>query len=74
MNFSIGKTHYFQSIGFNPKYWRKSLDGEYALVHYDLIKEVANERWLTIYQHDSEEFTDLMNGPEWTEEEEEVPE
>lgn len=72
MNFAIGNTEYFQSLGFNTEHWRKSLDGTSAVVHYDTVQFLADESQITLYRHDDQAFKDVMMSKEWTEEVEEV--
>ncbi|MFD2829246.1 hypothetical protein [Corticicoccus populi] len=68
MKYSIGKLLYFNELGFNTEHWRKSLNGEYAVVHYDTVKFVVDKDRLELYNHNSEEFIRLMNSSEWSEE------
>ena len=73
MKFAIGNTEYFKSVGFDPSHWRKSLDGKQALVHYELVRYVADKNKITVYQHDAPDFVALMEGDEWSEQEDEQP-
>lgn len=52
-----------------PEHARKSLDGSQVIFHKDFIAPVmerADE--VKSYEHDSPELTEILNGPEWTEE------
>ncbi|MEY8560128.1 hypothetical protein AALF85_05465 [Jeotgalicoccus halotolerans] len=71
MQFVVAETMLFNQLGFNTDKWRKSLNGAYALVHYDLVEEpLKNETEYTVYRHDDAEFKKLMASDEWTEQEE----
>lgn len=72
MTFAIGKTDYYQSLGFDTTHWRKSLDGTQAVVHYDTVQYVAEDSKITLYRHDDKAFKDVMESAEWMEQE--VPE
>lgn len=72
MNFAIGNTEYYDSLGFDTTNWRKSLDGTLAVVHYDTIQFLADESEVTLYRHDDKAFKDVMMSEEWTEKEEEL--
>ena len=71
MNFAIGNTEYFNSLGFDTTHWRKSLDGTRSVVHYDTVQFLADESEITIYRHDDEAFREVMMSKEWTEQLEE---
>lgn len=67
MKFAIAELNYFNSLGFDTTYWRKSLDGTKAIVHYDFAKVLCGDDKIEIYQHDNQEFLDIINGEEWVE-------
>ena len=71
MNFAIGNTEYYDSLGFDTTHWRKSLDGTQSVVHYDTVQFLADESEITIYRHDDEAFREVMLSAEWTEQVEE---
>ena len=66
MNFAIGNTEYYDSLGFDTSHWRKSVDGTRSVVHYDTVQFLADESEITIYRHDDKSFSDLMMSEEWT--------
>ena len=70
MNFAIGDTEYYNSLGFDTTHWRKSLDGTLSVVHYDTVQFLADDSKLTIYRHDDEAFREVMMSEEWSEKEE----
>ena len=67
MNFAIGNTEYYNSLGFNTTHWRKSLDGTQSVVHFDTVQFLADESEITVYRHDDETFREVMMSKEWTE-------
>ena len=67
MNFAIGNTEYYDSLGFDTTHWRKSLDGTQSVVHYDTVQFLADESEITLYRHDDEAFREVMMSKEWTE-------
>ena len=71
MNFAIGNTEYYDSLGFDTTHWRKSLDGAQSVVHYDTVQFLADESEVAIYRHDDEAFKEVMMSKEWTEQVEE---
>ena len=71
MNFAIGNTEYYDSLGFDTTHWRKALDGTQSVVHYDTVQFLADESEITIYRHDDDEFREVMMSKEWTEQMEE---
>ena len=71
MNFAIGNTEYYDSLGFDTTHWRKSLDGTQSVVHFDTVQFLADESKITIYRHDDDEFREVMMSEKWTEQVEE---
>lgn len=67
MNFAIGNTGYYNSLGFDTTHWRKSLDGTQSVVHYDTVHFLADESEITVYRHDDDAFREVMMSKEWTE-------
>lgn len=49
--------------------WRKSLDGQSVILHYDKIKPVITKQdIIPTYESDSQELQRILNSPEWKEE------
>ena len=72
MQFAVAETTLFNQLGFNTDKWRKSLDGTLALVHYDMVKRVLEQRTeYTLYRHDDETIREVMMSKEWMEQVEE---
>lgn len=71
MNFAIGNTEYYDSLGFDTTHWRKSLDGTQSVVHYDTVQFIADESEIMLYRHDDDTFKDVMMSKDWTEQVEE---
>lgn len=69
MNFAIGLTEYFQSLGFDTTHWRKSLDGTQAVVHLDTVALLIDDAKVEIYRHDDDAFKEILTSDEWTEKE-----
>lgn len=56
-----------------PEHARKSLDGSQVIFHKDFIAPVMERTdEVKSYEHDSPELAEILNGPEWTEETEEM--
>ena len=43
MKFCIANTSYWESIGYNPIHWRKSINGAKALCHLQFAKVLSGE-------------------------------
>lgn len=63
MKFSIATVEFWQSVGFDTENWRKSIDGNKALVHAkfaSVLVDLDNENVITL-DVDSEEFKQIIN-------------
>ena len=63
MKFSIATIEFWQSVGFDTTNWRKSIDGNKALVHdkfASVLVDLNNENVITL-DVDSEEFKQIIN-------------
>lgn len=50
-----------------PDEARKSIDGTKVILHHGFIQPVLTEDdEINIYQHDSAELSEILNGEEWT--------
>ena len=71
MNFVVSTVEFFESLGFNTKYWRKSLDESKTICHLEyaeiLVHDLENNENVDVLT--TEEARDLMATSEWTEEE-----
>ena len=71
MNFVVSTVEFFESLGFNTRYWRKSLDESKTICHLEyaeiLVHDLENNENVTILT--TEEARELMATSEWTEEE-----
>ena len=74
MKFVIAEISFFERLGYNTKYWRKSVDGKKTICHLEyaeiLVHDLENNENVTILT--TEEARELMGTSEWTEIEEEV--
>lgn len=70
MKFCIANTSYWESIGYNPIYWRKSIDGTKALCHLEygeiLAKNLDDNPNVQIYDNTDKQFQAILNSAEWT--------
>jgi len=70
MKFVIAEVEFFQRLGFNTHYWRKSIDENKAICHLEyaeiLVHNLENNEKVTILT--TEEARELMSTNEWTEE------
>lgn len=72
MKFAIGLVDFFESLGYNTKYWRKSVDGKKTICHLEyaeiLAYDLHNNSDVQIV--DAPEAQDIMATDEWSWEEE----
>lgn len=65
MKFAIAKTDYWKLKGFDVTEWRKSEDGELALVHDSfarmLLPDLDNDNNVKIYPFDSDELKEVID-------------
>ena len=70
MKFCIANTSYWESIGYNPIHWRKSIDGTKALCHLEygeiLAKNLDDNPNVEIFDTQDERFQGLLNSSEWS--------
>ena len=70
MKFCIANTSYWESIGYNPIHWRKSIDGTKALCHLEygeiLAKNLDDNPNVQIYDNTDKQFQAILNSAEWT--------
>ena len=69
MNFCIATVEYFNTLGFDTTYWRKSIDGTKSIAHDRFIKilvpEYLSDGNITTYQCPSVELDEVLNSEEW---------
>lgn len=65
MKFAIAKTAYWKLKGFDVTEWRKSEDGELALVHDSfarmLLPNIDNDNNVKIYPFDGDELKEVID-------------
>lgn len=65
MKFAIAKTDYWKLKGFDVTEWRKSEDGELALVHDSfarmLLPDLDSDNNVKIYPFDSDELKEVID-------------
>ena len=70
MKFCIANTSYWESIGYNPTHWRKSINGAKALCHLEygeiLAKKLEGNDNVQIYDNADSDFQKLLKSAEWT--------
>lgn len=69
MKFAIGLDKDFKQAGFDTKIWRKSVDGELALVHADHALPAIERTLVTVYDAKDPQFMELLASPEWVKDE-----
>ena len=74
MKFAVASTEYFREVGFNPDSWRKSVDGSLSMCHAELALTLADETMVDVYSHNSPDFNELLDSPEWNETQDELDE
>lgn len=69
MKFCIANTSYWESIGYNPIHWRKSINGTKALCHLEygeiLAKGLESNENVQIYDVIDEQFQSILASAEW---------
>lgn len=73
MKFVIAEIEFFQRLGYNTKYWRKSVDGKKTICHLEYAEILANdlENNTEVQIVDASEASDIMATDEWTKDSEE---
>ena len=70
MKFCIANTSYWESIGYNPIHWRKSINGAKALCHLEygeiLAKKLEDNENVKIYDNTDPTFQAILRSAEWT--------
>ena len=71
MKFVIAEVSFFERLGYNTKYWRKSVDGNKTICHLEYAEILDNgiqeeEEVLVV---DATEAQDIMATDEWSWEE-----
>ena len=66
MKFAVAKTNYWKLKGFDVTEWRKSKNGELALVHDNfartLLPNIDKDNNVKIYPFDSKELKEVLEG------------
>ena len=69
MKFCIANTSYWESIGYNPIHWRKSINGAKALCHLEygeiLAKKLEDNENVKIYDNTDPTFQAILQSAEW---------
>ena len=74
MKFCVAKISYWEAVGFDVEFWRKSTDGTKALCHSKFAStliSISGNANVKSYDIDSPEFQQLI-ADEFTEQTEEV--
>ena len=66
MRFAIAPTQYFHDLGFDTTHWRKSLDGSKAICHAEFALTLGSKNNMEIYEHNSKELQEILQGEEWS--------
>ena len=70
MKFCIATISYWESKGYNPVNWRKSLDNTKALCHLEyaeiLAKGLEGNENVQIYDVIDEQFQSILASAEWS--------
>ena len=72
MKFVIADVEFFQKLGYNTKYWRKSVDGKKTICHLEYAEILAHDLHNNpkVQIVDAPEAQDIMATDEWSWEEE----
>lgn len=71
MKFVIAEISFFERLGYNTKYWRKSVDGKKTICHLEYAEILAHDLHNNpeVQIVDAPEAQDIMATEEWTQEE-----
>ncbi|MGS0654943.1 hypothetical protein ACU40M_10715 [Staphylococcus arlettae] len=68
MKFVIAKIEFFERLGYNTRYWRKSIDGNKTICHLEyaeiLVHDLENNPNVQIV--DATEAQNIMDTDEWS--------
>ena len=72
MKFVIAEISFFERLGYNTKYWRKSVDGSKTICHLEYAEILAHDLHNNpkVQIVDAPEAQDIMATNEWSWEEE----
>ena len=72
MKFVIAEISFFERLGYNTKYWRKSVDVSKTICHLEYAEILAHdlEKNENVQIVDASEAQDIMATDEWSWEEE----
>ena len=72
MKFVIAEISFFERLGYNTKYWRKSVDGKKTICHLEYAEILAHDldKNENVQIVDASEAQDIMATVEWSWEEE----
>lgn len=68
MKFVIADLEFFQKLGYNTKYWRKSKDGNKTICHLEYAEILAHDLESNdkVQIVDAPEASDIMATDEWS--------
>lgn len=68
MKFVIAEISFFERLGYNTKYWRKSVDGKKTICHLEYAEILAHDLHNNpkVQIVDASEAQDIMATEEWT--------
>ena len=71
MKFVIAEISFFERLGYNTKYWRKSVDVSKTICHLEYAEILAHDLHNNpkVQIVDASEAQDIMATEEWTQEE-----
>lgn len=71
MKFVIAEVSFFERLGYNTKYWRKSVDGMKTICHLEYAEILANDLHNNpkVQIVDATKAQDVMTTDEWSWEE-----
>ena len=71
MKFVIAEISFFERLGYNTKYWRKSVDGSKTICHLEYAEILAHDLHNNpkVQIVDVGKAQDIMATEEWTQEE-----
>ncbi|MFQ8600645.1 MAG: hypothetical protein ACLSAP_08730 [Oscillospiraceae bacterium] len=70
MRFAVAPVAFWEAHGFDTRYWRKSVDETYALVHDEfarrLVPDLQAHPEVQVYQCPGAALDELLESPAWS--------
>lgn len=74
MYFVIGTVEFFEKLGYNTRYWKKTTDGNKTICHLEYAEILANNLSdnSEVKIVDATEAREIVSGEEWIDEKDDL--